>query len=50
MLDWLKWMFKNPSRDLSKHRLHTTKYEDYNHSFENKKTNEFNKTTRRISK
>jgi hypothetical protein len=28
MLDWFRWLFKNPSRDLSKHRLHTTKYQD----------------------
>lgn len=28
MLDWIKWLFKSSSRDLSKHRLHTTKYQD----------------------
>ena len=32
MLDWIKliptWVFRTSSRDLSKHRLHTTKYQD----------------------
>ena len=28
MINWLLQLFKNYSGDLSKHRLHTTKYED----------------------
>jgi len=26
--EFLKWLFDKPNRDLSKHRLHTTKYHD----------------------
>ena len=28
MLNFFKWLFTSPNRDLSKHRIHTTKYQD----------------------